>query len=374
MPHSRNIKTDMNRRDARTTVTARLVRIAPSMAFGFWVAGAAALAIAAPDIRSTPLRETNLAQAAPFQSLQPVPDLDAADIQVRNGLDYQRRGQPDKAIEAWEAALDTYVEVFDFESMGRVYGYLGPAYVATGQYQEAEIAFAQQVSIARQRDDSVTLAYGLNNLGVVLLQGNDIDAAETVLLEALAESEAIRNPGVTATSLNNLGLVEVARGDFFAAIVRYETALKWHWEAEMVTGEASTYNNLGEAYWETDDYENTIGAYGAALTIARDSLDFDNFYRAIDGLVVAHQSVGRFFRAQDLLEERLELARRETDSAQELQTLRGFASLYTIAGEYDAAIRFYEGAIALAREIGDRPSELRLSSDLAQVLTVAPER
>jgi len=357
---------DRRRSTVRPTALRDWGRLGAALAIGLVLAAPKPISARSPH----PVANPTIAQAAPFSSLQPVPDLDAADVLVRNGLDYQRRGQPDKAIEVWEAALDTYTDAFDFESMGRIYGYLGPAYVATGQYQRAEIAFAQQVSIARQREDFVTLAYGLNNLGVVLLQGNAIDDAETVLLEALERSNAIRNPGVIATSLNNLGLVEAARGDYYAAIVRYESAVEWRWAADATVGKATTYNNLGEAYWKVGDYDSAIGGYGAALTFARASLDFDNLYRAIDGLVTAHQSVGRFFRAQELLEERLELARRETDRPEELQALRGFASLYTVAGEYDAAIRFYEGAIVIARELGDRASELRLLDDLAQIATV----
>jgi tetratricopeptide (TPR) repeat protein len=312
-----------------------------------------------------------IAQSVPFQSLQPIPDRDEADVLLQTGLDYQRRAQPAKAIEVWEEALDIYTDLFEFESMGRVYGYLGPAYVATGQYDRAEVAFAQQVSIARRRDDAITLVYGLNNLGVVLLQGNAIDEAESFFTQALMEAETIANPKMMAISLNNLGLIAAARQDFYQAIVRYETALKWRWKADDSTGEATTYNNLGDAYWAVDDYDNTIGAYGAALNVARASLDFENQFRAIDGLVLAHQNVGRFFRAQELLEERLEIARREENAAEELQALRRFASLYTIAGSYDEAIRFYQGAIMMARDLGDRAIELRLIDELTQIQMVS---
>lgn len=324
-----------------------------------------------PGVMASPTM--TIAQSVPFQSLQPVPDRDAADVLLQTGLDYQRRAEPAKAIEAWEEALDIYTDLFEFESMGRVYGYLGPAYVATGQYDRAEVAFAQQVSIARRRDDTITLVYGLNNLGVVLLQGNAIDDAESFFFEALTESEAIANPKMMAISLNNLGLVAAARQNFYEAILRYETALKWRWKADDSTGEATTYNNLGDAYWAVGDYDNTIGAYGAALTIARDSLDFANQFRAIDGLALAHQSVGRFFRAQELLEERLEIARREENAAEELQALRGLASLYTIAGSYDEAIRFYEGAITIARNLGNRAIELRLIDELTQIQMVSSD-
>ncbi|MGB7275889.1 MAG: tetratricopeptide repeat protein, partial [Geitlerinemataceae cyanobacterium] len=81
-----------------------------------------------------------------------------------------------------------------------------------------------------------------------------------------------------------------------------------------------------------------------------------------------HRRVGRYFRAEELLEERLALARVLEDGRQEMISLELFARLYETAGLREEAIRFYGGAIAVARSIEDAEEELRLTDALREIL------
>lgn len=133
--------------------------------------------------------------------------------------------------------------------------------------------------------------------------------------------------------------------DYEAAIKRYEAALVFRRLAADTTGEANTLNNLGDAYNATGNYQEASLNYGMALQLAKQSFDFRNQFRAIDGLVASSSSLGRYSRAFQLLDERLKLAWEQESRRQELVTLRSFARLYLQVEEYPKARSFYRQAV-----------------------------
>jgi hypothetical protein len=76
-----------------------------------------------------------------------------------------------------------------------------------------------------------------------------------------------------------------------------------------VIGKINTLNHLGDSYLIMGDYENTIGAYGTAMRLAKMNFYRPDQLRAIDGLVTAHSAVARYERCFELLEQRLVIAK-----------------------------------------------------------------
>ena len=169
-------------------------------------------------------------------------------------------------------------------------------------------------------------------------------------------------------SLSNLGLVAAANGDHFQAIKHYKVALQYRGRASDPVGEANTWNNLGDAYRNTQDYAEAASAYGAALRLARQSDSTPDRFRAIDGLAPVHSSaVGRYGYAFELLDERLELAQKLNNGPQKLVSLQSMAELYEDIGNERAARNLYWRAIAVAREIEDTRTEIELLSRISRM-------
>jgi tetratricopeptide (TPR) repeat protein len=153
------------------------------------------------------------------------------------------------------------------------------------------------------------------------------------------------------------------------ALALYENALRLRIEAGDAAGQANTFNNIGDVYWALDDYDNAIANYGAALRLIRDDeTAFENYLRAVDGLVEAHNSVGRYLRSQELLETRLNRVRQRNNRREEMKTLQAFAELYLMAEQPREAVRFYQGALAIAQQIEDIRAESRLANTLSRLL------
>ncbi|USR92958.1 tetratricopeptide repeat protein [Phormidium yuhuli AB48] len=292
-----------------------------------------------------------------------------ADDLLHKGRQQRDEGNYEEAIALWQQALELYTQMYDWGAMTHLYTQLGSAYAQLDNLRQAQQMFEAQVSLTRRRDNRRALMAGLNNLGTVLLRRGQLDAAQTHFEEALAlatESNVIRVLGLT---YSNLGLLEASRGNHRQAISLYEQALQYRIQARDVSGQANTFNHLGDAYWALDDYENAIANYGAALrqVEGRES-QFENYLRAIDGLATAHQSVGRYLRAQELLEARLERVRERGDLRQEMRSLEALAQLHLAAGERREAIRLYSGAIALAEQLEDIRAVSALENALSPLI------
>jgi tetratricopeptide (TPR) repeat protein len=337
----------------------------------FVVGAILGLGIAAPAVWAealTPNRAIDIAQIPDWSVEGNLLDLLEAETFVRLGVEKQGLGEFDEAIEAWLQAVVRYRRLQHFGGMSVAYRHLGAVYEELGRLDQALEARQNQLGMALSAEDSQGQLDALNDVGGVLLRQGKFDRAVPVFEQAHLLAKTLKSPMGQAVSLNNLGLAAMGLENYAEAVKRFEEAMRWQYQVANPLEEATTLNNLGAAYWAIEDYDNTIGAYGEALRVSRSSLDRSNHFRAIDGLVEAHRRVGRYFRAEELLEERLVLARLLENGRQEMISLELFARLYETAGLTEEAIRFYGGAITVARSIEDPEEEQRLMDALREIL------
>lgn len=288
-----------------------------------------------------------------------------ADLQLRLGSQAESKGQLEKAIAHWQNALNLYQKVDNNQGMGVTYDYLSLVYLRLGMYREAEDALRRRLAFARDAKDFQGQIYGLNNLGTALLQAGRLDGAEMSFNEALVIARDVANIAGQGLSLSNLGLVAANRGDYYEAIKRYESALNYRRKAQDVIGQANTYNNLGDAYLAVKDPTNALYGYRLADSVASDTLDYNNHYRALKGSVASYNLLGRYTQAFAKLNEWAALARKNGDLAQELDATATAADLYRIVGDKQQAEKFYQDAIALAVTIGDQEQQALLRQRLS---------
>ncbi len=273
---------------------------------------------------------------------------DEADRLVRLGGQQQHQGNLEKAISYWWQALEIYHQIGDLESVGRTYDLIGLANGELGRYSEAEDAFRRRLAIARSNKDLQGQIIGLNNLGSILIERQNLPEARTTFTEALNISRSVRNFALEGVSLSNLGLVAATEKYYDRAIKLYEAAATLRRRGNDQLGEANTFNNLGDAYLAIHRYSDSIGAYGAALQIGRERRAPKIQFRAIDGLVKAHASVGRNERWLQLLQERLAIAKETENLRQQIKSLQLLAEFYQKQGNDAEAARAYHQARAIA--------------------------
>jgi len=293
---------------------------------------------------------------------------DQADLLLRVGGQAQRQGNLEKAIANWLQAIDLYQRVGDTEALGLTYDYLGVAYAKSGLYQQAEDALRRRVGIARTRQDFQGQIYGLNNLGTVLLQARNVEAARVSFTEALRIARSVKNREAEGLSLSNLGLAAAAGGNYLEAIKHNAAALNLRSFSGNPLGEANTRNNLADAYRAVNLPKEALLSYQSALSLAQGSGDIANQYRGLRGLTQSYSALGEYGAALKVLEQHLALSQKEKNRAEELISLRLAAGIYKATGNLANARRLYEEAIALAGALGDMQEQALLRNDLAQVI------
>ncbi|HEY9738405.1 MAG TPA: tetratricopeptide repeat protein, partial [Trichocoleus sp.] len=138
---------------------------------------------------------------------------DVADQWMRLGQQQAAEGQGEDAIASWFRAADIYRALGDTEAEGQAYGYVGSTYVDLGQYPQAEALLRRRLAIARDNRNLLEVVTGLNSLGSLLLQNNQLTEAQALFTEGLQIAEATPFPSGIGLSLSNLGLVAALRND-----------------------------------------------------------------------------------------------------------------------------------------------------------------
>ncbi|NES00934.1 MAG: tetratricopeptide repeat protein, partial [Symploca sp. SIO1B1] len=106
---------------------------------------------------------------------------DQADLLLRLGGQSYQKGYFDKSLNYWLQALEIYRQVGDLQGLGLTYDYLGQVYAKLGDYEEAAAMLRRRLGVARTLKDFQGQIYGLNNLGTLLLQtGNNQAAAQSL--------------------------------------------------------------------------------------------------------------------------------------------------------------------------------------------------
>lgn len=280
-----------------------------------------------------------------------------ADELLQQGEQQFALGHADKAVETGLQANELYHSIGDMKSQGVTYDLLASAYIKLNNLQSADDALRRRIGIARDNQDFQTEIFALNNLATLLLQEGEFNAAEKTIKEALIVARSVNNIEGQGLSLSNFCLVANKSADYAQAVLLCEKSLIFRRQIGDSIGEANTLNNLGDAYLGIKDYQNTIGAYGAAMQLAKINFDRINQLRAIDGLITAHSQVKRYERVRELLDERLALGNFLQNPNEKLKYLAISAQISEQMGNYAKARDFYAQATSLAHQLDDLKQE-----------------
>lgn len=176
-------------------------------------------------------------------------------------------------------------------------------------------ALAMQRTLAgSQPDPGVALA--LHNLGALLADDGDYDAAETLYLESLAMRHRLfgeRHPLIAGT-LGNLALVRQSKGDLAGAEATYREALAVQRQTlgEVHPDVAITLNNLAFVQYARGDQAEALANEREALGILRQLFpgDHPEVARFENRLGFWLTQAGRYAEADQALEDSLGMRRR----------------------------------------------------------------
>jgi len=226
-------------------------------------------------------------------------------------------------------------------------------------YDPAEGALRESVTLYRALGDDHGTADALNNLGHVAWDRGDYAWAYTLFQESLSLRRGLGDDRGVASSLNNLARVHRYQGDVEAAMVLYEQSLTLWKRVGEPWGIANLLSNLGLEMGERGDYQQALALHQESLALRRELGDKLGISWSLTNVASVDTRLGNYDRAVILFEESLLLARQLGDKANVTDIVEGLAEVAQARGEMVRAARLFGGVDMLRAATGDplSPSE-----------------
>ncbi len=213
---------------------------------------------------------------------------------------------------------------------------------ATGRYHEARQMFEQEMSGVDALGVPIIMALYRQELGQILHELQENEAAKRLLEEALVISKDLGNRRMTAYIFTSLGNVAHSMSSYHEAQHYFEESLAIHRDIGDRTGIAEALNALGGGFWALGEYEQSKRCHEEALAIYRQVGDIRGVANSLAQLATSSGALGEYNETRPHLEECLALRRQMGNPADIVDALAHFVRLENFAGNYEAAMRWSE--------------------------------
>jgi signal transduction histidine kinase len=186
---------------------------------------------------------------------------------------YLRMRRFDMAADRLIPAADYYKRKKDSGGQAHAYALLAQIYNAKGDEKETERYQAEALIACRQSRDSSQFAELLIDLSEIQLRKKNIDSASTLVYQSLQLSRKLNEQELIQKSMNNLGQVFMAKGNYPDAVYYLQQSLNF-----LPTLETNPfirrdiYQSLGEAFEKTGNLPEGM-RYMKAFVGLNDSLN-----------------------------------------------------------------------------------------------------
>jgi CHAT domain-containing protein len=292
---------------------------------------------------------------------EPVGDLDEA-IEAARAI--QRDDGPRAALPVLERLLQESRTRRSRRHEGLVLGHLGTAYKNLADYPRAMSHHEAALAIKRELGDDIEQAKTLNNIGLVEEARGNCTRALELFGQSLAIFSRLDEPRFAASVLNNEALCYDALGRFDRSMANYERALALHRAAGNEVGESESLGNIGGVHLLLGRYRDATARYQDSLAISSRLDAPQSMALDLINLGASRTGAGEFGAAARDLERARDVARQAGLAREEADAVRGIGRLAEVRGQYDAA----RTAVAEAQAIYDRTGLVREQVDAAHDL------
>jgi len=178
------------------------------------------------------------------------------------------------------------------------------------------------------------------------------------LLESLYDQVLRALPGVElktrAIILHNLAILMQERGEYAAALEKYEQSLKIAEELGDRAGVALSLGQIGNIYQDKGDYAAALEKYEQARKVFEEIGDRKNAAGVLHQVGMIYHAKGEYAAALEKYEQARKVFEEIGDRKSASATLHQVGMIYQDKGEYAAALEKYEQSLKIKEELGDR--------------------
>jgi tetratricopeptide (TPR) repeat protein len=239
------------------------------------------------------------------------------ELQLRAGQSYQTYGAWEKALSAYQRA----VELCDTKELQRpkaeALRWIGNICLDQNQWQDAHQAYRESMKQCQLEGDVVGEADVQNALGILHFEQGSLDQASTYYDKAMELAEKANDLDLVATIYNNRGALATVQGQWEKALACYAESLPCFEKIGNTRALANTYNNMGMTHADNGNWSKAGHYYDRSNQLAREigdahlqamvKLNRVELYLAIDDLplaeVLCHQALQTYIGLKDHLGE-----------------------------------------------------------------------
>lgn len=213
---------------------------------------------------------------------------------------------------------------------------------------EAVAYFYQSLDHAEKANDSSWQAVNLSDLGKVLSNNGQYQQSVQFFLKAIGLFETLHDSTGIVKASTGLGGTFAMLKDFEKAILYFRQALSYSPPSPGRLG--MLYSNLGAAYFEKGDYDESLKNFNQSRTYYEQADDQVNIAQLYNNLGVLYQKMGNFSEAIRYNTLSQEIATRLNDPFQVSMNLVNFGDFYLSKNRPDSSLYFARKALAIAQE------------------------
>ena len=245
-----------------------------------------------------------------------------------------------------------------------VYRYL---YIG-GHYADAQAVCAVALDAARQTGDLAAQATSLRNLGMVDIGQCRYQQASGTLGSALELYRRIGDRLGQAQTLNSLGIADWRQDRLQQAAGQYRQALALYRDIGDRLGESRALVNLSNVEMRQGHYEQAAGRQRESLAICRETGDRRGEANALENLGEALSRQGRYQQAEQHLGQALTICHELGNRRGEADALETLGHVFRRQARYQQAAGFHRQALAIFGELGEHTGETESLNSLGEAL------
>ncbi|NWJ42195.1 MAG: protein kinase [Geothrix sp.] len=238
-----------------------------------------------------------------------------------------------------------------------------------GQWEASDKTCREALALAKTLGDAAFEAGVHATLGVNFQRQHKLAEAEVEYQQALTLNESVDNKINATRALNNLAVLEKERGNLKGAETRYLGALQTVQGYGDKWVEAIITSNLGDlALAQEGGLDRAESFFRKAQALRESNGDQNGLIYTLMGLASVAQARGDLDRAEGLVRQYLDLARRTSLRPMEALALYNLGELNRTAVRFESARGFYRQSLALHQELKDAVMEAHCLAGEAECL------
>jgi CHAT domain-containing protein/tetratricopeptide (TPR) repeat protein len=222
-----------------------------------------------------------------------------------------------------------------------------------GDY-EAALDYAHRAAAIFEELKDPDLALAYNDIGIVLrLQGNYQEASDSYR-KALRIYEAQGDKRSIAMAAFNLGNVYAGLGNQRLALDQYKRSLEISKELGIQLGIAYNADSLGSVYESQGDYDLALSNYRQSLALKEKAANQREVANTLMNMGVVYQDMTKPALAREYMGKALKLREASDDKKGLADTEYNYGLMLRQEGDYAGALEHDRASIALAEALGNK--------------------